>query len=74
MCTVIVAIFLTTERGLHYDGKYFKKKNQKPLYEALQKVKEGNIYSVFASSFLFSLYVIDLYLCISLSRHKNLYV
>lgn len=32
--------------------QYLKKKNQKPLYEALQKVKEGNILSVFANSFL----------------------
>ncbi|KAL8516483.1 hypothetical protein ACS0TY_014946 [Phlomoides rotata] len=40
VCTVIVAISLAAERGLHYGGKYLKKKNQKPLYEALQKVKE----------------------------------
>ncbi|PIN14654.1 hypothetical protein CDL12_12720 [Handroanthus impetiginosus] len=40
VCTVIVAISLAAERTLHYTGKYLKKKNQKPLYEALQKVKE----------------------------------
>ncbi|KAK3039848.1 hypothetical protein RJ639_028241 [Escallonia herrerae] len=40
VCTVIVAISLAAERLLHYAGKYLKKKNQKPLYEALQKVKE----------------------------------
>ncbi|EPS69012.1 hypothetical protein M569_05755 [Genlisea aurea] len=40
VCTVIVAISLAAERGLHYAGKYLKKKNQKPLYEALLKVKE----------------------------------
>ncbi|KAL6555499.1 MLO-like protein 1 [Orobanche hederae] len=40
VCTVIVAISLAVERLLHYAGKYLKKKNQKPLYEALQKVKE----------------------------------
>ncbi|KAJ8763232.1 hypothetical protein K2173_025617 [Erythroxylum novogranatense] len=40
VCTVIVAISLAVERVLHYGGKYLKTKNQKPLYEALQKVKE----------------------------------
>ncbi|CAM8886842.1 unnamed protein product [Rhodiola kirilowii] len=40
VCTVIVAISLLMERLLHYAGKYLKKKGQKPLYEALQKVKE----------------------------------
>nr|GMD28079.1 MLO-like protein 1 [Ipomoea batatas] len=40
VCTVIVAISLAVERLLHFTGKYLKKKNQKPLYEALQKVKE----------------------------------
>ncbi|XP_009770323.1 MLO-like protein 1 isoform X1 [Nicotiana tabacum] len=40
VCTVIVAISLAAERFLHFLGKYLKKKNQKPLYEALQKVKE----------------------------------
>ncbi|KAH6765766.1 Seven transmembrane MLO family protein [Perilla frutescens var. hirtella] len=40
VCTVIVAISLAAERAIHYTGKYLKKKEQKPLYEALQKVKE----------------------------------
>ncbi|KAF3619878.1 MLO-like protein 1 [Capsicum annuum] len=40
VCTVIVAISLTLERLLHYTGKHLKKKQQKHLYEALQKVKE----------------------------------
>ncbi|XP_073304085.1 MLO-like protein 1 isoform X1 [Primulina huaijiensis] len=40
VCTVIVAISLAAERLLHYTGKYLKSKDQKPLYEALQKVKE----------------------------------
>ncbi|KAK4483031.1 hypothetical protein RD792_010207 [Penstemon davidsonii] len=40
VCTVIVGISLAVERLFHYTGKYLKKKNQKPLYEALQKVKE----------------------------------
>ncbi|KAL3828984.1 hypothetical protein ACJIZ3_017786 [Penstemon smallii] len=40
VCTVIVGISLAVERLIHYTGKYLKNKNQKPLYEALQKVKE----------------------------------
>lgn len=40
VCTVIVAISLAAERLLHYLGKILKKKHQKPLFEALQKVKE----------------------------------
>ncbi|KAJ4968426.1 hypothetical protein NE237_015127 [Protea cynaroides] len=40
VCSVIVSISLAVERILHYTGKYLKKKNQKPLFEALQKVKE----------------------------------
>jgi mlo protein len=41
VCTVIVAISLAMERVLHFMGKRLKRKNQKPLFEALQKVKEG---------------------------------
>lgn len=40
VCFVIVLISLIVERFLHLIGKYLKKKNQKPLYEALLKVKE----------------------------------
>ncbi|KAK7819579.1 mlo-like protein 1 [Quercus suber] len=40
VCTVIVAISLAMERVLHYAGVTLKRKNQKPLFEALQKVKE----------------------------------
>ncbi|XVE62438.1 hypothetical protein DITRI_Ditri06bG0118300 [Diplodiscus trichospermus] len=40
VCTVIVAISLAMERLLHYTGNMLKKKQQKPLYEALLKVKE----------------------------------
>ncbi|XP_057964691.1 MLO-like protein 1 [Malania oleifera] len=40
VCTVIVLISLAAERFLHYSGKYLKKKKQKPLFEALQKIKE----------------------------------
>ncbi|KAL7247120.1 hypothetical protein ACSBR2_002105 [Camellia fascicularis] len=40
VCTLIVGISLAVERLLHFTGKYLKRKNQKPLFEALQKVKE----------------------------------
>lgn len=40
VCFIIIAISLAVERCIHYGGKYLKKKNQKPLFEALQKVKE----------------------------------
>ncbi|VAH07511.1 unnamed protein product [Triticum turgidum subsp. durum] len=40
VCSIIVLISLLAERCLHYLGKTFKRKNQKPLYEAILKVKE----------------------------------
>ncbi|KAH7681170.1 mlo protein [Dioscorea alata] len=40
VCSVIVIISLFVERLLHYLGKFLKKKNQKPLFDALLKVKE----------------------------------
>ncbi|CAN6479228.1 unnamed protein product [Victoria cruziana] len=40
VCSIIVFISLALERILHYLGKHLKKTNQKPLFEALQKVKE----------------------------------
>lgn len=40
VCSVIVIISLAVERLLHFAGKYLKKKDQKPLFEALQKIKE----------------------------------
>ncbi|KAG8388821.1 hypothetical protein BUALT_Bualt02G0164900 [Buddleja alternifolia] len=40
VCSVIVAISFAVERLIHRIGKNLKKKDQKPLYEALQKVKE----------------------------------
>ncbi|GMI85454.1 MILDEW RESISTANCE LOCUS O 1 [Hibiscus trionum] len=40
VCTVIVAISLALERLLYVVGTILKKKHQKPLYEALSKVKE----------------------------------
>ncbi|KAK4268076.1 hypothetical protein QN277_024781 [Acacia crassicarpa] len=40
VCSVIVAVSFAVERSLHYGGKYLKKKDQKPLFQALQKIKE----------------------------------
>ncbi|KAH0464208.1 hypothetical protein IEQ34_006994 [Dendrobium chrysotoxum] len=40
VCTVIICISLLFERFLHRLGKRFMRKNQKPLYQALQKMKE----------------------------------
>ncbi|KAJ6289599.1 hypothetical protein OIU78_025513 [Salix suchowensis] len=40
VCSVIVLISLIVERTLHYLGKLLKRKHQKPLFEALQKIKE----------------------------------
>ncbi|CAJ2664807.1 unnamed protein product [Trifolium pratense] len=40
VCTIIVAVSFAVERSLHYLGKFLKKKNQKPLFQALQKIKE----------------------------------
>ncbi|KAG6668889.1 MLO-like protein 1 [Carya illinoinensis] len=40
VCSVIVLISLVVERTLHCVGKCLKKNNQKPLFEALQKIKE----------------------------------
>ncbi|CAK7325027.1 unnamed protein product [Dovyalis caffra] len=40
VCSVIVIISLLVERILHYLGKLLKRKHQKPLFEALQKIKE----------------------------------
>ncbi|KAL2935768.1 MLO-like protein 1 [Bienertia sinuspersici] len=40
VCFIIIFISLLVERCLHFGGKYLKKKEKKPLFEALQKVKE----------------------------------
>lgn len=40
VCSIIVFVSLIVERQLHFLGKLFKRKDQKPLYEALLKVKE----------------------------------
>uniref|UniRef100_A0A0D6QZE3 MLO-like protein n=1 Tax=Araucaria cunninghamii TaxID=56994 RepID=A0A0D6QZE3_ARACU len=40
VCAIFLAISLSVERGIHKLGKTLKKRNQKPLYEALEKLKE----------------------------------
>ncbi|XP_021752618.1 MLO-like protein 1 [Chenopodium quinoa] len=40
VCMVFVLISLAAERLIHFTGKYLKKSNKKPLYQALQKIKE----------------------------------
>ena len=51
VCSVIVGVSFAVERLLHYAGKRLKKKNQKTLYEALLKIKEGSFLSLFNSFF-----------------------
>ncbi|KAL9240732.1 hypothetical protein vseg_014917 [Gypsophila vaccaria] len=40
VCALIVLISLAAERLIHFIGKYLKRTNKKPLYQALQKIKE----------------------------------
>ncbi|KAI4368269.1 hypothetical protein MLD38_016844 [Melastoma candidum] len=40
VCSVIILISFVVERILHVVGKQLKKRNQKPLFEALLKIKE----------------------------------
>ncbi|KAK9053730.1 hypothetical protein SSX86_024804 [Deinandra increscens subsp. villosa] len=40
VCTVMVSVSLAVERLLHFAGKKLKKEGRKPLFQALQKVKE----------------------------------
>ncbi|KAK1398043.1 hypothetical protein POM88_007906 [Heracleum sosnowskyi] len=71
VCTVIVGISLAVERLLHYTGKYLKKKNQKPLFEALQKIKEELMLLGFISLLLTVFQGIIVKICVpeSLTEH-----
>ncbi|XP_044500718.1 MLO-like protein 1 [Mangifera indica] len=40
VCTVMVVASMAAERFLHHLGKLLKRKNQTPLFQALQKIKE----------------------------------
>jgi hypothetical protein len=67
VCTVIVAISLAVERLLHFGGKKLKRKGQKPLFEALQKVKEGLPLCTFFIYFFILLLILSLSLsCLSI--------
>ncbi|XP_057840536.1 MLO-like protein 1 isoform X3 [Cryptomeria japonica] len=52
VCSVFVIVSLLLERGIHRLGKMLKKKDQKPLYEALEKLKEELMLLGFISLFL----------------------
>ena len=64
VCTVIVAISLAAERVLHYTGVTLKRKHQKPLFEALQKVKEGLSLSFYYLYLYIYIYSISFYVCL----------
>nr|GMC97526.1 MLO-like protein 1 [Ipomoea batatas] len=68
VCTVIVAISLALERILHYLGKFLLKKKQKPLFSALQKIKEELMLLGFISLLLAVFQNRILKICIS--KHK----
>ncbi|GJN14431.1 hypothetical protein PR202_gb01257 [Eleusine coracana subsp. coracana] len=64
VCSIIVVISLAAERGLHHLGKTLKKNNQRPLYEALLKVKEELMLLGFISLLLTVLQGTILRICI----------
>ncbi|XP_019161684.1 PREDICTED: MLO-like protein 1 [Ipomoea nil] len=68
VCTVIVAISLALERILHFLGKFLLKKKQKPLFEALQKIKEELMLLGFISLLMTVFQNSILKICIS--KHK----
>ncbi|KAK6930402.1 Mlo-related protein [Dillenia turbinata] len=72
VCTVIVVISLAVERLIHYTGKILKKKNQKPLYEALEKIKEELMLLGFISLLLTVFQVRINKICISESLSKKM--
>ncbi|KAL1320509.1 hypothetical protein HN51_065189 [Arachis hypogaea] len=65
VCTIIVFISLVVERGLHKLGKYFKKKNQTPLFDALQKLQEELMLLGFISLLLTVFQTAISHICIS---------
>ncbi|KAF6137524.1 hypothetical protein GIB67_031803 [Kingdonia uniflora] len=72
VCSIIVFISLSLERLLHYLGKYLKRKNQKPLFEALQKVKEELMLLGFISLLLTVFQNVISKICISKSLTHHL--
>ncbi|KAL9684359.1 hypothetical protein QQ045_021795 [Rhodiola kirilowii] len=47
VCTVIILLSIVAERGLHRLGKFLKHHNQVEMFEALQKLKEGQTVTLF---------------------------
>ncbi|WJX86056.1 hypothetical protein P8452_68419 [Trifolium repens] len=52
VCTIFLFVSYGIVRSLHYFGKYLLKKEQKPLYQALQKIKQEFMLVGFMSLFL----------------------
>ncbi|XP_076917547.1 MLO-like protein 1 [Bidens hawaiensis] len=52
VCAVMIAVSLAVERLLHYAGKKLKKEGRKPLFQAMQKVKEELMLMGFVSLLL----------------------
>ncbi|KAK1428567.1 hypothetical protein QVD17_17404 [Tagetes erecta] len=71
ICTIIVGISLAMERLLHFTGKKLKEKGQKPLFEALQKIKEELMLLGFISLLLtvFQSRIVKLCVKESLTKH-----
>ncbi|KAD3336173.1 hypothetical protein E3N88_31692 [Mikania micrantha] len=72
VCTVIVGISLAVERLLHYAGKKLKEKGQKPLFEALQKIKEELMLLGFISLLLTVFQSRIVKICVNESLMKHL--
>ncbi|KAL8215127.1 hypothetical protein R6Q57_004576 [Mikania cordata] len=72
VCTVIVGTSLAVERLLHYAGKKLKEKGQKPLFEALQKIKEELMLLGFISLLLTVFQSRIVKICVNESLMKHL--
>lgn len=65
VCSIIVFISLCAERGLHRLGKYLKRKKQKALYRALNKLQEELMLLGFISLLLTVFQGVISHICIS---------
>ncbi|EFJ26004.1 hypothetical protein SELMODRAFT_97970 [Selaginella moellendorffii] len=72
VCTVFVLLSLLLERGIHQCGKRLKKKNQKPLSQALEKMKEELMLMGFISLLLSVFQPLVSELCIPRSLLKHM--
>ncbi|XP_031278812.1 MLO-like protein 1 [Pistacia vera] len=71
VCTVMVAASMGAERFLHYLGKLLKRKNQTPLFQALQKIKEELMLLGFVSLLLTVCQNLIAEICISKTLAKT---